>query len=272
MAELSVGAAGLPPVLDAGAGGLGKLRDAILMKMALEGKPFQAARREAAEEAAARGEAEPQGVEADLEATRVEGSAVRVEVTTADFTLSIEAVHVEAASVSVRRRAAAEAAPKDPLVVDLEGGGPRTTGAGGARAFDLAGDGRVAPTSFVTGGSAFLALDRNGNGAVDDGGELFGDQHGAADGFAELARFDDNADGVIDGRDAVYGRLELLYGSGARTSLASGGVVSILLDAPVSGAVTASGDTVLRAGRAALGGGGSAGVYAMGLRTFDALA
>ncbi|HLO66511.1 MAG TPA: hypothetical protein VK188_05795 [Holophaga sp.] len=259
MAELSV---------DAGAGGLGRLRDAILMKVALEGKSFQAARREAAEEAAARGEAP--AAEEDLEVSTLEASAVRVEVATADFTLSIEAVRVEASSLSVRRKA--EAPPKDPLVVDLEGGGPRTTGAGGARAFDLGGDGRVAPTSFVTGGSAFLALDRNGNGSIDDGRELFGDQHGAADGFAELARFDDNADGVIDGRDAVYGRLELLYGSGARTSLASGGVVSIGLDAPASGAVTASGDTVLRAGRAALGGGGSAGIYAMGLRTFDALA
>ena len=54
--------------------------------------------------------------------------------------------------------------PQDPLVIDLDGAGPRTTGAEGAQVFDLAGDGVFKPTSFVTGGTAFLALDRNGDG------------------------------------------------------------------------------------------------------------
>ena len=64
--------------------------------------------------------------------------------------------------------------------------------------------------SVPTGDDALLALDRNGNGRIDDGRELFGDQHGAANGFAELARFDDNGDGRIDAADAVFDQLRLL--------------------------------------------------------------
>ena len=59
---------------------------------------------------------------------------------------------------------------------------------------DLDADGRMDSISVPTGDDALLALDRNGNGRIDDGRELFGDQHGAANGFAELARFDDNGD------------------------------------------------------------------------------
>ena len=95
----------------------------------------------------------------------------------------------------------------DPLVLDLAGDGVRTTGLGPGAAFDVTGDGRPKRTSFVKGDDALLSLDRNGNGIVDNGRELFGDQDGAPNGFQALSRFDENRDGLIDEADSVYERL-----------------------------------------------------------------
>lgn len=107
-----------------------------------------------------------------------------------------------------RIRAEVEGAMSDPLVLDLDGNGFDLTSyeTDGVR-FDIDGDGRIDRTGFVGPGDGLLALDRDGNGAIDDGGELFGDQHGAANGFAELSKFDDNGDGAIDRKDAVHFRL-----------------------------------------------------------------
>lgn len=62
---------------------------------------------------------------------------------------------------------------------------------------------------------AFLAMDRNGNGTIDNGAELFGNftplRSGAlaANGFVALAELDDDGSGAIDSRDAVWSRLLL---------------------------------------------------------------
>jgi len=98
----------------------------------------------------------------------------------------------------------------DPLVLDLAGNGFSTSGLSRPVRFDLDADGRLDAISAPTGDDALLALDRNSNGRIDDGRELFGDQHGAANGFAELTRFDDNGDGRIDAADAVFDQLRLL--------------------------------------------------------------
>ncbi len=98
----------------------------------------------------------------------------------------------------------------DPLALDLASNGFSTSGLSRPVRFDLDADGRMDSISVPTGDDALLALDRNGNGRIDDGRELFGDQHGAANGFAELARFDDNGDGRIDAADAVFDTLRLL--------------------------------------------------------------
>jgi len=73
--------------------------------------------------------------------------------------------------------------------------------------FDLNVDGEIDSISYATGSSAFLALDKNKNGKIDDGSELFGATSG--DGFADLAQYDDNHDGVIDESDTVFSRLQL---------------------------------------------------------------
>ena len=55
----------------------------------------------------------------------------------------------------------------------------------------------------------FLALDRNHDGIINDGGELFGDVNGSTNGFTDLALFDLNHDHVIDSRDPIFKELLL---------------------------------------------------------------
>lgn len=122
----------------------------------------------------------------------------------------------------------------DPLVLDLAGNGLRTRGLLDPVSFDLNADGRLDQISAPAGDDALLALDRDGNGRIDDGRELFGDQHGAANGFTELARFDDNGDGWLDATDAAFARLRLLRfdaaGEQQLQALSDAGVARIALN------------------------------------------
>lgn len=121
----------------------------------------------------------------------------------------------------------------DPLALDLNGNGLETTGLDGGVRFDIDGDGRLDQVSFVTGGDAFLALDRNGNGRIDDGTELFGDQRGHDNGYAALAEYDDNGDGRIDAADRVFQSLRLFSigpdGGQRLSTLEQAGVRSVTL-------------------------------------------
>ena len=62
-------------------------------------------------------------------------------------------------------------------------------------------------TGWISGEDALLAIDRNGNGQIDDRSELFGGDIG--EGFAKLATFDSNEDGVVDAADADFGELKV---------------------------------------------------------------
>ena len=81
-----------------------------------------------------------------------------------------------------------------------------------AASFDLTGTMSVV-TDWPTSTTPWLALDRNGNGKIDDGGELFGSAtllpsgEPASNGFVALRELDSNQDGRVDGSDAEWGRL-----------------------------------------------------------------
>lgn len=100
-----------------------------------------------------------------------------------------------------------------PLVLDLEGDGVELTSAAEGVTFNLTGHGS-ARTAWVRGADdALLVLDRNGNGSIDHGAELFGEA-AAADGFAALARLDrpqmgGNGNGLLDQDDLMFDQLQL---------------------------------------------------------------
>jgi hypothetical protein len=99
-----------------------------------------------------------------------------------------------------------------PLVLDLDGDGVQLTSVAAGVRFDLLGNGAPVQSAWITGGDAFLVLDRNGNGFIDDASELFGnvtDHRRFADGFAALAELDQNGDGRIDAADAEFAQLRL---------------------------------------------------------------
>ncbi|GEO37441.1 hypothetical protein SAE02_15890 [Skermanella aerolata] len=118
----------------------------------------------------------------------------------------------------------------DPLVFDLDGNGVNLSSVENGVYFDMDADGTRDKTAWVSGGDALLALDRNGNGRIDDGSELFGEQNGARDGFAELARFDQDGSGSIDAKDNIFNSLILLHADGGMSRLRDEGITGIKLD------------------------------------------
>ena len=98
--------------------------------------------------------------------------------------------------------------------------------------FDLDADGIMDRFYSPSDQNYLLALDKNANGIIDNGKELFGDADGAIDGFAALRVYDENSDQVIDKQDSIYSQLLLLAlnGEGQQlASLAEAGVSSISL-------------------------------------------
>lgn len=71
--------------------------------------------------------------------------------------------------------------------------------------FDLDQDGEEEEISTLKSGSGYLALDLNGDGKVNDGGELFGTKSG--NGFADLAEYDSDGNGWIDEADDIWNKL-----------------------------------------------------------------
>lgn len=73
--------------------------------------------------------------------------------------------------------------------------------------FDIDADGVLDEISNLGSGSGYLALDKNGDGTINDGSELFGTASG--NGFADLAQYDEDGNGWIDENDAVWSKLKI---------------------------------------------------------------
>ena len=104
-----------------------------------------------------------------------------------------------------------------PLTLDLDGDGLETVGFDPSHPvyFDHDLNGTKEGTGWVKPDDGFLVLDRNGNGVIDNGSELFGDHTPlsgggyAADGFAALVQEDTNSDGKVDALDARFANLRV---------------------------------------------------------------
>lgn len=73
--------------------------------------------------------------------------------------------------------------------------------------FDLDGDGKDESISKLSSSSGYLALDKNNDGKINDGTELFGTSSG--DGFKDLAAYDEDGNGWIDEADSIYNKLRI---------------------------------------------------------------
>ena len=128
-----------------------------------------------------------------------------------------------------------------PIILDLDGDGVETTGVKAGAYFDHAGDGFAEQTGWVGADDGLLVYDRNGNGTIDSGAELFGNNtmlangSKAANGFEALKELDSNHDGKIDAQDAAFASLRVwkdadgdgYTSDGELLTLAEAGVQSI---------------------------------------------
>lgn len=118
----------------------------------------------------------------------------------------------------------------DPLVINFGASTARLTDT--LFEFDLNSNGETGQFAALGSGSGYLVLDRNGNGKVDDGSELFGPQSGS--GFSELAAYDDDGNRWVDANDEIFESLAVWVQSadGGQTlkSLSEVGVAALYVD------------------------------------------
>lgn len=105
----------------------------------------------------------------------------------------------------------------DPLTLDLDGNGIETLASNGHKGalFDHSNDGIRTATGWISKDDGLLVYDRNGDGVVNNGGELFGDNtflkngERAANGYQALADLDENGDGKVDAADSAFAKLRV---------------------------------------------------------------
>jgi hypothetical protein len=126
------------------------------------------------------------------------------------------------------------AAKIDPLMINLDGNGAGFLDS--KFEFDLNNDGTMETISAPSNGTGFLAYDKNGNGIIDDGSELFGPSSG--NGFGELTSLDEDGNGWIDENDSVFTKLKFWQKDGNAND-----IVSSLLDAGIGALYTKQAST-----------------------------
>ena len=142
----------------------------------------------------------------------------------------------------------------DPIVVDLDNDGIELTTIEDGVNFDLWATGRAQAISWVQPDDGFLALDRNNNGVIDDGSELFGNIGGYEDGVKALTALDSDRNGMIDNNDDLFSELVIWQdtntdGTSAPNELiniASVGIILIPLYMPAV-ELTSGGNRIVKA-------------------------
>jgi len=111
-------------------------------------------------------------------------------------------------------------AKTDPLVINFEGNAAELTTT--HFEFDIDANGSLDQIAMLKSGSGMLALDKNQDGVINDGSELFGPRTG--NGFDELAAYDEDNNQFIDEADSIYKQLRiwLRHGDGSQQLMALG--------------------------------------------------
>lgn len=154
------------------------------------------------------------------------GTAVTADGRTIDFGITLEMSRSFEAAYEIVGK---EEIFTDPLVINLDTDAASLSDV--SFYFDLDADGKEEEISTLGRGSGFLALDKNGDGKINDGSELFGARTG--NGFGELSQYDQDSNGWIDEGDEVFSKLKVWTkcGSGEAKllSLKDAGVGAIFL-------------------------------------------
>ena len=143
-----------------------------------------------------------------------------------------------------------------PIVLDFDGDGEGLVSlAESTTSFDQDGDGTPERTGWIEAGDALLALDRNGNGTIDDIAEIsfLADKQGARTDLEGLAAFDSNSDGLLDASDERFVDFRLWFDrdsdgvtdAGELLSLAEGGISSIALVGTPTGETATPGSNIV---------------------------
>lgn len=123
----------------------------------------------------------------------------------------------------------------DPLVINLTSS-PATV-SDQTFFFDLDADGTEEEISQLSAGSGYLAFDKNGDGSINDGSELFGVKSG--NGFSDLMAYDSDNNGWIDEADPIFSKLQIWSldenGNSTLTDLKEAGVGAIYLGSSDTG-------------------------------------
>lgn len=150
--------------------------------------------------------------------------SIKAKVQTQDKDIDVNlSVNLKRSFVELTKFTRAEMGLSDPLVVSLNGQMPGLSSE--KFEFDIDSDGKMWQISKLREGSGFLALDKNENGKIDDGSELFGVKSG--DGFSDLAAFDDDGNGWIDKNDKIFSKLRIWQKTDAGDKLVALGETGI---------------------------------------------
>lgn len=102
-----------------------------------------------------------------------------------------------------------------PLVLDLDGDGVELIAMSNGVDFDINADGLIDRTAWAASDDGLLVFDRNNDGLINDGSELFGEHmnlsngDNAENGFAALADLDSNGDGIFDAKDHAFTQVQV---------------------------------------------------------------
>ncbi len=145
-------------------------------------------------------------------------------------------------------------APVDPLIIDLDGDGIETTGLQNGIMMDHQSDGFAELSSWVDTDDGIIVHDKNNNGIIDNGNEIFGDNYikengtKASSGFDALSDFDSNQDGVVNNQDANFSSLKVLKGDGTLLTMDDAGISSINLSSQNKNTQDENGNILLTQG------------------------
>lgn len=146
------------------------------------------------------------------------------------FSLQLEMYSVLRTETTLVERFGNAQRVKDPLLINFSGTAPQLLDQ--TFHFDLDADGQNETLPLLASGSAYLVFDRNANGRVDSGKELFGPA--TDDGFGELAALDVDGNGWLDAADPAFHQLGVW-----RTASDDPSILQTLADAGIGALSTA---------------------------------